>query len=75
LVTAALTVGGGIASSVIVMSSDSGKSRLEVERDLCRMAFDAVGDDTLSPHLSKEQASAYITAQLRVIQRCNARVK
>ncbi|MFM9977398.1 MAG: hypothetical protein ACKVOP_05045 [Sphingomonadaceae bacterium] len=75
MITAALTVGGGIATSVIGMTNDSGKSRLEVERDVCRMAFDAVGDEAPSPHLSKEQASAYISVQLRVIQRCNAKVK
>lgn len=72
--TASLTVLGGVSSSFIALFGSARATQNDLERDLCKMAYDALGDETPNPHMSEAEVRQFVAAQLRLAQKCGQRI-
>ena len=75
ILTASLTLLGGLFSSVIALFGSAQATQNEVERGVCKMVYDALGDDKPNPHVNREEAKQFVAAQLRLAQKCGQRIE
>ena len=75
IVTALLTLFGGLLSSGIAVFGSAQQPQNDAERDICKLVYDALGDETPNPHISEADAKLFVAAQLRLAQKCGQRIK
>jgi hypothetical protein len=75
IVTASLTLFGGLLSSIIAMFGSSQQAQNEVQGDICKMAYDAISDDALNPYITDVDAKRFIAEQLIVTRKCAQRIR
>jgi hypothetical protein len=75
IVTASLTLFGGLLSSIIAMFGTSQQTQNETQGDICKMAYDAISDETLNPYITDADAKRFIAEQLILARKCGQRIK
>jgi hypothetical protein len=75
IVTASLTLFGGLLSSIIAMFGSSQQAQNQTQGDICKMAYDAISDETLNPNVTDADAKRFIAEQLILARKCAQRIK
>jgi hypothetical protein len=75
IVTASLTLFGGLLSSIIAMFGSSQQAQNQTQGDICKMAYDAISDEKLNPYVTDADAKRFIAEQLILARKCAERVK
>ncbi len=75
ILTASLTLVGGLLSSMIAVFGSSQQTRNQAEGDLCKLVYDAIGDDTLNPYITRVDAKRFAAEQLILARKCAQRIK
>jgi hypothetical protein len=75
IITASLTLFGGLLSSIIAMFGTSQQTQNQTEFEICRLAYIAIGDETFNPNLSPEETKRFMAEQLILTRRCAQKVK
>jgi hypothetical protein len=75
ILTASLTLFGGLLSSIIAMLGSSQQAQNQTEGDICKMVYEAIGDETLSPYINDIDAKRFMAEQLLLARKCAQRIK
>jgi hypothetical protein len=75
ILTASLTLFGGLLSSIIAMFGSSQQAQNQAEGDICKLAYEAIGDETLSPYINDIDAKWFMAEQLLLTRKCAQRIK
>ena len=75
IVTASLTLFGGLLSSIIAIFGSSQQAQNEAQGDMCKLAYDAIGDETLNPYITDVDAKQFMAEQLILARNCGQRIK
>ncbi len=75
IVTASLTLFGGLLSSIIAVFGSSQQAQNQTEGDMCKLVYDAIGDETLSPYINDIDAKRFMAEQLILARKCGQRIK
>ena len=75
ILTASLTLFGGLLSSIIAMFGTSEQAQNQTEGEICKLAYNAIGDETPNPNLSAEEAKRFMNEQLILTRKCAQKVR
>jgi hypothetical protein len=75
ILTASLTLFGGLLSSIIAMFGTSQQAQNQTEGEICKLAYMAIGDETLNPYLSAAETKRFMNEQLILTRKCAQKVK
>jgi hypothetical protein len=75
ILTASLTLFGGLLSSIIAMFGTSQQTQNQTQGEICKLAYMAIGDETLNPNLSAEETKRFMNEQLILTRKCAQKVK
>ena len=75
IVTASLTLFGGLVSSGIALMGSAQQTQNEIESDICKLAYETIGDETLNPGLTPAETRHLLVDQLLLVQKCAQRIK
>jgi len=73
--TAVVTFVGGVATSAIAFFGNSGQAQIEFDRDVCKMAYETLGDDTPNPLVPKAVGERFVADQLILARKCAGKIK
>jgi hypothetical protein len=73
IIAATLTFLGGVLTSIIALVGSARQTENQAQSEICRMAYDAIADDSPSPHVTVPEARAFMVMQLRLAQKCAER--
>ncbi len=75
ILTASITLIGGLLSSIIAMFGSSQQTQNQTEAQICKLAYDAIGDETLNPYVNEIEAKRFMAEQLILTRKCAQMVK
>jgi hypothetical protein len=75
ILTASLTLVGGLLSSIIAVFGSSQQVQNQTEGDICKLAYEAIGDESLSPYIAAADAKRFMAEQLILTRKCAQRIK
>ena len=75
IITASLTLFGGLLSSIIAMFGTSQQTQNQIEGEMCKLAYEAISDETLNPYVNDNDAKRFIAEQLILARKCAQRIK
>ncbi len=75
ILTASLTLFGGLLSSIIAMFGTSQQAQNQTEGDICKLVYDTIGDEMLNPHIPPADAKRFMGEQLILARKCAQRIK
>jgi hypothetical protein len=74
LLTASVTLIGGIVSSALALSGNRSQAQTQFDTTICQAAYNAIGDETVSADLSAPDRVFFIRDQLKIVQKCASKL-
>jgi hypothetical protein len=74
IVAAVVTMAGGIVVTGISQMGTSQQSEGEQQIELCKLAYAALGDETVSSVMTEAQAKQFVADQLLLAKKCASRL-
>jgi hypothetical protein len=75
IVTATVTLVGGVISSVIALMSSSQQTENQREAEICKLAYSILGDQALNQSLTPGEARQFVATQLQLARKCAERFR
>jgi hypothetical protein len=75
ILTASLTLVGGLLSSMIAVFGSAQETQNQAEGEFCKLVYEAIGDDTLNPYVTPAEAKRFMAEQLILARKCAQRIQ
>lgn len=70
VVTAAVALASTLVTSFVALFGSTTQNENQFRVEICKLAYHALDDETLTPNLTPAEARRFITLQLQIVDKC-----